>query len=138
MNTTEENNYDGFFKGKKILIVEDDVFLGDVIVAAVAKYGALVTSAVSGEAAVESVKVSIPDAIILDIYLSGIKGLDFLENLRKDPLTEKVPVVVVSNTSQEEDRARAKSLKADFLIKAMVTPKAIIKHLYEMLSSSQS
>ena len=126
-----------FFQGRKVLIVEDDVFLGQILLSSLQKEKADVTLLASGEEAMEYTRTNAPDIMILDIYLPGINGLDFLEKFRKAPLTEKVPVLVVSNTSQEEDRNRASNLSAEFLIKAIATPNDIVERVHDILAKGK-
>ncbi|MSR71698.1 MAG: hypothetical protein EXS50_03535 [Candidatus Taylorbacteria bacterium] len=66
-----------------------------------------------------------------------MNGLTFLEDFRKNPLTAKVPVLVLSNSGQAEDRERIKNLDADFMAKALLTPNEAIDHLYQMLKERQ-
>ncbi len=120
---------EAFLKDKKILIIEDDVFLGDMLLSRLKKNGAAVTLLTSAENEIDYIKEHIPDVVVLDIYLPGVNGLDFLEMLRKDAITKDISVVVLSNTSKVEDRDRAKNLGAEFLIKAGVTPDEIVEHL---------
>ena len=127
-------NYGTFLKDKKVLIIEDDTFLGDILTTYLHKNNAIVTLVTSGENAMEYLKSNVPDILVLDIFLPGINGLDFLENFRKNTLTKKIPVLVLSNSDQTADKDRAKSLGADFFTKAVVTPNEIINHLYQMLS----
>lgn len=120
--------------GKKVFVIEDDVFLGKVLssqIDATKMHAELFTTA---EAAIEALKTAIPDIILLDIFLPGMNGLDALEAIRKDEKTKGIPVLVVSNTDEAKDRERAESLGAKFLIKGASTPDEIIKHVEDMLS----
>ena len=89
----------------------------------------------SAEALLEALKQTVPDLILLDIFLPGMNGLDALEQLRKDEKTQHVKVIVVSNTDEQKDRDRASSLHADFLIKAMTDPQDIVKAVQDKLQA---
>lgn len=120
--------------GKRVYIVEDDVFLGDLIVDHMQKENINITRLLNAEKALEAIKNDVPDIILLDIYLPGINGLEFLEVLRNDPRTKKIPVVIVSNTDQAKDRERAANLGAEFMLKAITTPAKIVKFMEEIIS----
>ncbi len=132
-----ENTHVDFFKDKKVLIVEDDAFLGGIVAESLHKNKATVNLVTSAENAIEYLKSTVPDIVVLDIFLPGMNGFTFLEDFRKNPLTAKVPVLVLSNSGQAEDRERVKNLGADFMAKALVTPNEAIDHLYQMLVKRQ-
>lgn len=132
-----EKKYEAFFKDKKVLIVEDDLFLGGILTTYLHKHKAVVTLVVSSENAEEYLKTNMPDIIILDIFLPGMNGLDFLEKFRKNLSATKIPVLVLSNSDEIGDRDRSKSLGADFCTKAVMTPSEIISYLYQMSSGTK-
>ncbi len=123
--------------GVKVLILEDDVFLGGVILRHMLNEKMQATLIATGEGAVEEIKKALPEVIVLDIFLPGMNGLEILEAIRKEPTTSKIPVLVVSNTDQIQDREKVKSLKASFMIKAMVTPAKITEQIEEILRSAK-
>lgn len=110
---------------KKVFIVEDDTFLGKMLVQNMSE-SVQATLYPNGEEALTALKTTLPDMLILDIFLPGINGLDLLEQLRKDEHTKDLKVIVVSNTDEKKDRDRATSLGATFLIKAMTEPQDIV------------
>jgi CheY-like chemotaxis protein len=133
-NNTQIGTETSLVSGKKVLIIEDDVLLGDIILKEMSKVSTNAKLLTSGEEALEVLKKEMPDIILLDIFLPGINGLEFLELIRKDARTKYVPVLVLSNTTQAKDRNQAKSLGAGFLTKALVTPSQIVEHVHEMLA----
>lgn len=130
----ETNENAAELQGKKIFVIEDDVFLGKVLssqIDASKMHAELFTNA---EDAIEALKTTTPDIILLDIFLPGMNGLDALEAIRKDEKTKDIPVLVVSNTDEAKDRQRSLDLGAKFLIKGASTPDEIIKHVEDILS----
>jgi CheY-like chemotaxis protein len=122
---------------KKILLVEDDKFLSDVLTKKLTNEGCKVLHAVTGESSLEVAEREQPDMILLDLVLPGITGFDVLEKLRANPKTKGVHVIVLSNLSQQEDMDRANALGIDaFLVKAMNTPGNIFNTIVSILSSS--
>ncbi len=120
--------------GKKIFIVEDDVFLGRVLSGQVREAKMQVELFNTAEDALAALKTGNPDMILMDIFLPGMNGLDALEAIRKDDATKSVPVLVVSNTDEAKDRQRALDLGAKFLIKGASTPDEILKHMTDILT----
>jgi DNA-binding response OmpR family regulator len=118
---------------KNVLVIEDDLMLASIIVRHLTTAGMNATLITAGDQAYPAVKNLKPDCIVLDIFLPGMNGLDILQEIRKDDETKDVKVVVVSNTDQKNDRARATLLGADFMLKAAVTPQEIVAQVVGML-----
>ena len=105
--------------GKKILYVEDDRFLSDILAVKLSHEGCIGLYATTGEEALEILKHEMPDVILLDIILPGIDGLGVLKAVRENPNLAHLPVIVLSNLGQKEDMEKAKALGATkYFIKA--------------------
>ena len=122
-------------KGKRVFIIEDDVFLGSMLSQRIATETNDVKLFKNGEEAITEMGKSIPDIVLLDILLPGIDGFEVLKRIRSNENTKNVPVLIVSNTSQLENREKAKALGAEFLLKALVTPHEIVDKIESMLES---
>jgi len=113
----------------KVLIVEDDRFLSELIATKLEKEGFAITLAGDGEVALEKMKEQIPDIILLDIMLPGIDGFEFLEKIKaeKGSPSSKVPVLILSNFGQESKVEKGLALGAnDYLVKANFTTAEIV------------
>jgi DNA-binding response OmpR family regulator len=120
--------------GSKILIIEDDKFLRDLIVQKLQKEGYAIVEAVDGEEGVSRAREEQPDLLLLDLILPGIDGFMVLEQVKKDQKTKHIPVIILSNLGQKEDVDRGLRLgAADFLIKAHFTPGEIIEKIKAVL-----
>lgn len=99
--------------GKNILLVEDEknIILG--VRTCLDAVGYEVEVAENGELALESVRRRKPDLVLLDLVMPKCDGFEVLENLKSDPGTSQIPVVVLTAKAGEEDRERAMSLGAD-------------------------
>lgn len=108
---------------KKILIVEDDVFLGDILNQKIQRENFNVCLVKDGKEGYEQMTKFEPDLILLDILLPGMNGYEFLEKKQKDENFKDIPVIVISNSGQpvEVDRTTALGVK-DYLIKALFNP----------------
>ena len=118
----------------KILIVEDDKFLRDLISKKLVAEDFEISSATDGTEALNVVGQEKPDLILLDIILPGINGFDVLKQLKDDARFSKIPVIILSNLSQTEDVKKGVELGAvDFLIKAHFTPTEIVEKIKQIL-----
>lgn len=118
----------------KILVVEDDKFLRELITQKLAREGYDVKEAVDGEDGVVKVKEEKPDIILLDLILPGIDGFEVLTKIKEDSEVEHIPVIILSNLGQREDIERGLKLGAvDFLIKAHFTPREVIERIEKVI-----
>ncbi|MDD3292637.1 MAG: response regulator [Candidatus Pacebacteria bacterium] len=120
---------------KKVLIIEDDKFLRDLLGKKLSSLGFDTVLAVDGEEGLEKIKTEKPDIVLLDLILPGINGFEVLEQAKKDPSVNEIPIIILSNLGQSEDIEKGLGLGAkDFLVKAHFTPQEIVKKLQVFLS----
>jgi CheY-like chemotaxis protein len=106
-----------------VLLVEDDVAMAQMYRVKLERDGYLVRIARDGEEALAMLAGELPDLIFLDIRLPRMDGLSFLERARASERTKDVPVVIVSNYSEQDLVARGLQLGArEYLIKSRTTP----------------
>lgn len=118
----------------KVLIVEDDKFLRDLILQKLQREGFDTIPALDGEEGLKLAKEKLPDIILLDLILPGLDGFEVLRQVKADSNTKLIPVIVLSNLGQKEDMDRAFSGGAeDFMVKANFTPGEIIAKLKTVL-----
>ena len=121
-------------KQKRIVIVEDDKFLRDLISQKLSREGFFVHAAENGEDGEKFIYEDAPDIILLDIILPGMDGFEVLERIKKNEKVKNIPVLVLSNLSQKSDIDRAKELGAeDFMVKSNFTPEEISKKIQDIL-----
>ena len=119
----------------KILIVEDDKFLRELIVSKLTKENYTVFEAVDGEEGVKKIKEEKPDLVLLDLILPGIDGFEVLAQMKSDPAVFSIPVIILSNLGQREDIERGLTLGAtDYMIKAHFTPGEIVEKIKSILN----
>jgi DNA-binding response OmpR family regulator len=88
---------------QRVLVVEDDDDIRNLLVARLDRLGYRVEPCRTGEAAVASALAEPPDLVLLDVLLPGIDGWDVARRLRDEPLTVDVPVLVVSIVADGTD-----------------------------------
>ncbi len=118
----------------KILVVEDDKFLREMVTRKLNKEGYDVSQAVDGEEGLQRMEEIEPDLVLLDLIMPNMGGFEFLEKIQDKPKMSEVPIVILSNLGQKSEVEKGLDLGAeDFLIKAHFTPKEIIKKVKEVL-----
>lgn len=118
----------------RVLFVEDDASVVQMYRLKLELDGYLVDVASDGIAALEKARKAVPDIIFLDIRLPKLDGLAVLEELRADPKTKAIPVVILSNWNEKELVERGQQLGAlDHLIKSQTTPPKLSLRLKELL-----
>lgn len=110
----------------RILIVEDHPSMRGAMRLVLEDEGFLIDEAVDGLAAIESVRGDPPALVLLDLNMPGASGKDVLEQLKGDPATSEVPVVVVSATG-EEGRSEAMRLGAEGYVTKPFSPSVLLR-----------
>lgn len=121
---TESNNPDGTapsgLRGARVLVVDDEAFMREMIAQMLVADGADAVSVDSGEAALGHLRVSKFDLVILDVGLPGISGLETLRSIRED---SDIPVMIVSAASALDERVTGFDLGADdYVVKPVEIP----------------
>lgn len=121
-------------QNKKILLVEDDMFLSKIMEERLQDEGWDVNLAGNGEEGLQKAKSYLPHLILLDMILPKMNGFEVLEALKKDKIAKDIPVIVISNLGQDEDIKNAKKMGAvDYLVKSNFSMKAIIEKIAKYL-----
>ncbi len=119
----------------KILVIEDDKFLRELLVRKLFNSGFEVESDIDAAGTFKILESWMPDIILLDLILPGEDGFSVLEKLKKDKKFASVPVIILSNLGQQEDVDRAMALGAiDFMVKANFTLDEIIEKVNKSLN----
>ena len=124
-----------YLEAKKIMWVEDDKFLSDILARKLTESGANLIHLNIGEQAPSLAEKEMPDLILLDILLPGMDGFTILEKLKSNPKTSSIPVILLSNLGQKSDIEKGKKLGAvKFLIKASMGLDEIVYEIKGVLS----
>lgn len=119
---------------KKILIIEDDKFLRELISQKLLKEGYDIAEAIDGEKGITAVKTEKPDLVLLDLILPEVDGFGVLEKVKEDAATSQIPIIILSNLGQKDDIEKGLKLGAiDYLIKAHFTPNEIVEKIKTIL-----
>lgn len=95
---------------RRILLVEDDRFLRRACEVSLRQRGFVVTTATDGEEALRQVRAEPPDLILLDLLMPKMTGTEVLKALRAEEATREIRVLILSNSSREQDVEEIKTL----------------------------
>lgn len=111
----------------KVLIIEDEEVLANVLGDKLKIEGFEVLKAKDGVEGLEKIKKDKPDLILLDILMPRMDGFGVLEMQKKDSEIADIPVIIISNSGQPVEIDRAMQLGAkDYLVKAEFDPQEVL------------
>jgi two-component system alkaline phosphatase synthesis response regulator PhoP len=115
---------------EKILVVDDEEHILELVELYLGKEGYKVVSAQDGDAAVERFAMEKPDLLVLDIMLPGKDGLDVLREIRK---TSRVPVIMLTARESEVDKVVGLELGADDYLTKPFSPRELVARVKAVL-----
>jgi len=118
---------------KKILIVDDELFLREIVSSQLKTEGYDVIQATDGIEGLEKAKQENPDLIILDIVLPKMKGYEICGVLKSDPMYNKIPVILFSARAQNEDMKLGGKVGADAYITKLFGSKKLLAKIKELI-----
>ena len=110
-----------------ILVVEDSPSELELISYFLNESGYKVIKATDGTEALEKLESEKPDAIITDVVMPGMSGFELCRSLKKNPDTQKVPIVICSSKNQEIDRLWAMRQGADYYVTKPYTREELLR-----------
>ena len=120
--------------GWRILLVEDDKFLRRACEASLRQRGFAVTTAEDGEEGLRLAKSRGFDLVLLDMLMPKLSGLAVLRALREEETTRALPVLILSNSSREQDVAEVTALGVSgYLVKANLSLKELGERVERLL-----
>src|SRR5215475_51294 len=117
----------------RVLIVEDERDIRDLILLHLQRDGYQVTTAGSGEDALLQVKQSPPDLVLLDLMLPGMSGLEVCRRLRQEPTTAGLPILMLTAKVDEVDRVVGLEMGADDYVAKPFSPKELVARVRAVL-----
>lgn len=119
---------------KKILLIEDEEIMIDLLQRKLTKEGYNVSIARDGEEGLKLMKEIKPDLILLDIIMPKMGGFEVMTEMAKDKELKKIPIIVISNSGQPVELDRAQELGAkDWLIKTEFDPEEVMNKIKKIL-----
>ncbi len=118
---------------KPILIIEDEKDIVDLIAYHLAQSGFSAISALDGPLGLERAKKERPSLIILDLMLPGMDGKDVCRALKSNPLTQLIPILMLTAKTEEMDRVVGFELGADDYVTKPFSPRELVLRVKAIL-----
>lgn len=121
-----------------VFIVDDDRFLLDMYAVKFKSAGVTASAFQNGEEMLAKLRDGeTPDAILLDIVMPGLDGFGVLEVIRKEKLSPKTKVIILSNQGQDADIERATKLgAAGYIVKASAIPSEVLSQTLAIIDKT--
>ena len=119
---------------KKILVVDDEVYILHIIDFSLGAEGYEVITAADGEEAIDRARVEKPDLVVLDIMMPKVDGFEACRRLKADPETSQIPVILLTAKGREVDRQMGMEVGADDYIVKPFSPTKLIEKIGSFLS----
>ncbi len=120
-------------KREKILVVEDENDILEVIQYNLAREGYKVTCTRDGDQGLTRIKRDAPDLVILDLMLPGLDGIEVCRRIKQDPITNGIPVIMVTAKSEESDVILGLGVGADDYLTKPFSPKELVARVKTVL-----
>jgi phosphate regulon transcriptional regulator PhoB len=122
---------------KKILVVDDEADILELVVNNLRAAGFAVTTAETGAAALKKANADLPDLIVLDIMLPEMTGLEVCKALKKDNATLHIPIIMLTAKAEEVDRVVGLELGADDYVSKPFSPRELVLRVKSVLRRGQ-
>jgi phosphate regulon transcriptional regulator PhoB len=122
---------------KKILVVDDEKDIVELIAYNLRQEGFVVSMAYDGQTAWEAVKTEKPDLAVLDLMLPGISGLDVCKLIRRHRETENLPVIMLTAKSDQVDKILGLELGADDYMTKPFSVRELLARIRAVLRRSE-
>jgi len=119
---------------KKILLVEDEELMIDLLQRKLQKEGYEISVARDGEEGLKAMREVKPNLVLLDIIMPKMGGFEVMEEMGKNKELKKIPVIVISNSGQPVELDEAQRLGAkDWLIKTEFDPQEVVDKVVKQI-----
>ena len=118
---------------QKIVAVEDEPDILEVVQYNLSREGFQVVTASSGDEGLRAVMREAPDLVLLDLLMPGLDGLEVCRKLKSDPMTQRIPIIMVSAKGEESDIVLGLGVGADDYITKPFRPKELIARVKAVL-----
>lgn len=116
-----------------VMLIEDEKEIRDLVRYNLEKAGYRVAAAADGEAGLQQLFASRPDALVLDLMLPGMNGLEIVRELRNEPLTHDLPILVLTARSAEMDKLLGFEQGADDYLTKPFSPRELVARVKALL-----
>jgi len=118
---------------EKILVVDDEEDILELVRFNLAREGYDVTCVQDGEDALKQIKEKAPDLVVLDLMLPGIDGLEVARRIKGDPETNQIPIIMLTAKGEEADIVVGLELGADDYVTKPFSPRVLAARIKAVL-----
>ena len=116
------------------LVVDDDLDIRQLVSLVAQRAGCEVIEAANGAEALAAVGRVLPDIVILDVAMPGMSGLEVCEQLRRDPATRHLPVLMLSAAARPVEHAAGLQSGADLYLTKPFSPAALAEQIVRLMT----
>lgn len=121
---------------KTVLYVEDNEFNRKIVRQLLVRTSYRLIEAVDGEAGVATAREAVPDLVIMDIQLPKMSGLEATRQLRADPVTAPIPVIVITSFALAGDEEKAREAGAAAYLAKPYSPRELLQMIRQLVPES--
>lgn len=137
IDTESQKEPDGGLNIRKILITEDDVCQMEILEYRFNQQGFQVLKAQTGQQAMELAAEHLPDAILMDVDLPDMNGMDLCQNLTDAEATADIPIVILSGSTDQDIVRQARSAGSSFFLHKPFDPTALLLLVNQAIDDSK-
>src|SRR5207249_5194684 len=123
--------------GKRILIIEDERDVVDLLTLSLRKAGFTISTATDGAAGLQKARSEKPAFVILDLMLPRMPGLEVCKILKSDPTTRQIPIMMLTAKAEEIDRVVGLEFGADDYVTKPFSPREMILRIKAILRRAE-
>lgn len=120
-------------KAEKIIIIEDEPDIVDVLSYNLSHEGYEVSSAPDGESGLAQIRAQLPDLVLLDLMLPGLDGIEVCRKLKGADSTRDIPIIMVTAKEEESDVVLGLGVGADDYVTKPFSPKEVVARVKAIL-----
>lgn len=121
---------------RTVLVVEDDQDIRDMLVFSLQRAGYSVVETEDAEQALDKLGAILPEIMLVDWMLPGMEGPEFVKRIRKDELTQNIPVIMLTARGEEADKLRGFDTGIDDYVTKPFSPKELLARMKALLRRS--
>ena len=122
---------------KRILIIEDDRDIGELVRDNLANEGYQITAALDGSTGLAAIRKSPPDLLLLDLMLPRISGLEICREIRRDETLNRLPILMLTARGDEADRVVGLEMGADDYVTKPFSPRELAARVKALLRRAE-
>jgi two-component system alkaline phosphatase synthesis response regulator PhoP len=120
---------------KKILVVDNEQHVVRLVQAWLERAGYEVVTAVGGKDALEKAELEKPDLVVLDVFMPDMDGIEVLKNLRRNPMTRELPVIIMLAKMSNSDVFRGLDSGYDCYLTKPFNPMEVISFVKRIFAA---